>query len=65
MKKFIKPELNVLEIRLEERIAACNSNEVDNGGWELNGNSPNRNWTIGDPKCYKWVPDISYSANES
>jgi len=65
MKKFVKPELNVLEIRLEERIAACDSVELDNGAWVLNGTSPNRNRPLGDPQCYKWVSDISYSANES
>jgi len=65
VKAFVRPVLQVLAIRLEERIAACDSNSEDLGDWALDGNNPNRNWPPGDPKCWIWVPNISFSANES
>jgi len=66
IRTFIKPELQVLEIRLEERIAACDRDSVDLGEWALNGNNPNRNRPPdGSNNCWIWVPNLSYSANES
>ena len=64
MKEFVKPEIQVLEIRPEERIAACGDTEdyfipgspgsFGSGEWQQNGNSPNGTapWFSG---CWTWV----------
>ena len=67
MKEFVKPEIHVLEIRPEERIAACGDIEdymidpgspgiPEVGAYQLNGTSPNRNVAFTDRRgCWVWV----------
>jgi len=66
VKAFVKPLLQILEVRLEERIAACDTNPIEIGEWVPNGNNPNRNRPPdGTNNCWTWSSEISYTANES
>ena len=53
MKKYVKPEIEVLSLRLEERIAGCTDveTEVDPGGVRVGGNGPNGGQRT-NPDCW-------------
>ena len=60
MKTFVKPELQVLEIRLEERIAACVEER-----YERNPTGPNANFDYPRPNLNCWIVIPAVEGNVS
>ena len=76
MKVYVKPEFQIIDLRLEERIASCGSsapppkgnphNIVEDGYWVRRGGDPNNGVGNGrnTPACFDFVPYAS-SVSES
>ena len=70
MNEYVKPEIQIIALRLEERIAICVStappginphNIVEDGYWLRRGGDPNNGVGNGrnTPACFDFVPFTS------